>query len=120
MKRTKRERGKKGWRKPKDTIIVDRTSKWGNPYRVSKQPGYSVRFKDLKDKSDYPGQMISRFHTSKADAAKVAISYYQKYIDALIDVGKLNLDDLKGHDLMCTCKLDDPCHANYLLKISNQ
>jgi hypothetical protein len=25
---------KKGWRKPPNTVIVDRSSKWGNPYEV--------------------------------------------------------------------------------------
>src|SRR5699024_864669 len=35
-KRLKRER-RKGWRKPENAVIVDRTSRWGNPFRVCKE-----------------------------------------------------------------------------------
>ena len=27
----------KGWRKPAGAVVVDRPSKWGNPYRVSEK-----------------------------------------------------------------------------------
>ena len=32
-KRIQRKRTK-GWRKPENTVIVDRTSKWGNPFKT--------------------------------------------------------------------------------------
>ncbi|MBT3185663.1 MAG: DUF4326 domain-containing protein [Nitrospina sp.] len=33
-KRIQRKRAK-GWRKPDNTVIVDRASRWGNPYKVT-------------------------------------------------------------------------------------
>ena len=28
--------------------------------------------------------------------------------------------ELRGHDLVCWCRLDEPCHADALLRISNE
>ena len=31
----------------------------------------------------------------------------------------LDLPELTGHDLMCFCPLDQPCHADVLLELAN-
>lgn len=30
----------KGWRKPPNTVVVARPSRWGNPFKVEREPGW--------------------------------------------------------------------------------
>lgn len=39
-----------------------------------------------------------------------------KFHGGMIELRKLPLQELKGKDLACWCKLDEPCHADILLK----
>ncbi len=83
-----------GWRKPENTIIVDRSSKWGNPFS-EKENKKTILVKDRAE----------------------AISKYRQYI--LNSHLLFLLPSLKGKNLACTCKLDEPCHANVLLDMAN-
>lgn len=38
-----------------------------------------------------------------------------RYSDAIYEIRA----ELAGHDLMCWCSLDQPCHADILLEIAN-
>ena len=51
-RRIQRQR-RKGWKKPENTVIVDRTSRWGNPYKVPRQSPAAVRFKAVADFASY-------------------------------------------------------------------
>lgn len=86
----------KGWRKPANTIIVDRTSAWGNPYAA-------------KDHGDCaPALLVAMFRDwLKSDDQKAA---------ALLE----NIGALRGKNLCCPCPLDQPCHADVLLEIANR
>ena len=93
----------KGWRMPPNTIYVGRGSKWGNPFFV-----YSNKYKDHKhDLNPYcvrtPEEAIEFFK-----------SQYISRIN-LADIKK----ELKGKNLACWCRLDQPCHADILLEIAN-
>lgn len=95
----------KGWRKPDNTVIVDRTSKrWGNPCRVGQFKGYTA----ADAVADYRRWL---------DRDPVVRSFENVY-------GKPPtraeiIEGLKGRNLACTCKLGDPCHRNVLLEIAN-
>lgn len=82
---------RKGWRKPENTVVVSRPSKWGNPYTVSRI--YSI------------GEVVKR---------------YREYITTGNGQYLLaQLSELRGHNLACWCALDAPCHADVLLELAN-
>src|SRR5256885_10042903 len=56
---------------------------------------------------------MSKLPTSVADGAKRP-SYREHLRDERLDPG-----ELRGKDLVCTCKLTDPCHADVLLELAN-
>ena len=76
----------KGWRLPANTVIVDRTSKWGNPFRTG--------------------------------IVGVDIAAYMRLWNTR--KGRATIQrELRGKNLCCWCKLDQPCHADVLLEIAN-
>lgn len=93
----------KGWRMPPNTLKVDRTTKWGNPFVVGKSAGV------------YSGKVMNRRHA------------WQLYLgaapqnEALVAAARA---DLVGKNLACWCPLPegyepDCCHAAVLLGIAN-
>lgn len=86
---------KKGWRLPPNTVVVARPTKWGNPHRI----GFCT----------YCGV----FHT-KAEA----VDEFRAEMDALTLPSYLA--ELRGKNLACWCPLDQPCHADVLLKLANE
>ncbi len=95
-KRIQRKRTK-GWRKPEGTIIVDRTSRWGNPYKTGD---------------------IRRGYVNPI-TTKEAVGLYRVWVERQIRLGRLDIETLRGKDLACWCALDAPCHADVLLKLAN-
>lgn len=83
---------RKGYRKPENTVVVARPSRWGNPYPVERfgrglaVEGYRIAFVE--------GRLVR----IKIDDVRV---------------------ELAGKNLACWCPLDEPCHADVLLKIVN-
>lgn len=83
----------KGWRMPPNTVWVARPGRWGNPWRV--QPGRTIEQAIAKYRSWLNGEMPS-------------------YLPP-----PYRMEDLRGKNLACFCKLTDPCHADVLLEIAN-
>ena len=80
----------KGWRKPEGAVVVSRSSKWGNPFRVSN--GDRAR-------------AVALFRTHAIGIPP----WTESQIRA----------ELRGRDLACWCPLGQPCHADVLLEIAN-
>lgn len=91
---------KKGWRMPPNTVKVDRTTRWGNPFVVGKD-----------------------------GTALECVIMFRAWLYAHIwtqptppEVKRL----LCGKNLACWCKITDkngnrvPCHADVLLEIANE
>jgi len=110
-KRLKRSR-RKGWRKPDNAVIVDRTSRWGNPFRLEKEDG-TWWVKDQED-NYWAGPFIDY-----KNAAEKACGIYRGWVIGKIGRGELDITKLKGKDLICFCDLDKPCHADVLLEIAS-
>lgn len=103
-KRIQRKRTK-GWRKPDGAVIVDRTSRWGNPFKIGDE--------------------------GVPDAAAAVRLYeenlipYRKHETGTLEqflISQANLDwvsELAGKDLICFCSLEQPCHADVLLRLAN-
>lgn len=90
----------KGWRMPPNTVKVDRTTIYGNPFTV---PG------------DYPTAQgaVQRFRSAIFGHPK---PHPESYIGRII---KNAPRELRGKNLACWCKLDEPCHADVLLELAN-
>jgi hypothetical protein len=95
----------KGWKMPPNTVKVDRTTKWGNPYKEGITPGnYASWFR-----ADLAKEMNSADGPTDPDH-RISIHLW--------NIGQ-NISQLRGKNLACWCGLDKPCHADVLLELAN-
>jgi hypothetical protein len=80
----------KGVKLPDNTKKVDRSTKYGNPYKVGNKLGEFTRDEALR--------------------------LYEIYLDFVVSKKLLDIEPLRGYNLACHCKLEDNCHADILLK----
>ena len=85
----------KGWRLPPNTVKVDRSTRWGNPYQAGQDGDggqeYLVNlFRDYLTRSEQ-SELLAAIKT-----------------------------DLRGKNLACWCKPGTPCHADVLLELANR
>ena len=89
-KRIQRKRTK-DWRMPDNTQYVGRKTKWENPFKITEE--------------------VSR---------EESVRLFSEWLDNLDETKREELlTPLRGKNLACWCKLDQPCHADILLKRSN-
>ena len=89
-KRIQMHRRKGGWRKDHpDAVIVARPSKWGNPFAIG---------------------------DCNIPDAETAV---QKFSDWCSEIEPQEIAELRGKDLACWCPLDQPCHADVLIRWAN-
>ena len=84
----------KGWRMPPNTVKVDRTTRWGNPFT-----------REVAEKAGVCGCRmccVVRFEWNLSESGKQLIR-----------------DSLRGKNLACWCPPDSACHADILLMIAN-
>ncbi len=107
---------------PKNTVVVDRTTGFGNPFRVAKGK-FTCQgvegFSWIVGTFEGPAMWIL---DDKDKALTVAVSAFRTWIN--LDK-QSNLRDkarsaLRGKNLACWCALDKPCHAEVLLEIANK
>lgn len=93
-----------------DCVYVGRPSKWGNPFNIGAEV---INFNAAEGEN--PHQRMTR-----ADV----VECFRNTLNALLynDVKALPMitKELKGKNLACWCPLDQPCHADILLKIANE
>lgn len=97
---------------PPNTIKVDRTTRWGNPFVVGVHGTREecVRWHELL-LSGY----VALGHGKDADGQWVA----DKAL-AYVKVVKRDRRLLIGKNLACWCPLDKPCHADILLRVATR
>ena len=83
-----------GWRKPPGVVVVARPSRWGNPFRI--------------DEDRTRAEAVAAFERAVA-RGDPTLAF------TIDDVRR----ELAGHDLACWCPLDQPCHADVLLRLAN-
>ena len=93
MPRRLQQKRTKGWRKPENAVIISRSSKWGNPFRI-----------DANHDRAAVVQLFREWITSD-DPHAVTL--------------RNDIHELRGKDLLCFCPLDGPCHADVLLELAN-
>lgn len=102
---------RKGWKVPPNSVKVDRTTKWGNPFNVRyyvEQVGYSEQFA-----RDTACQFFRDCVTGKDEAINPD---YQKKLDWIRE----NVSQLRGKNLACWCRPGELCHADVLLELANK
>ncbi|WP_419900722.1 DUF4326 domain-containing protein [Roseomonas sp. USHLN139] len=83
----------KGWRMPANTVKVCRPGPWGNPFKIGVDAVHSAAFaKEL---------------------------YADWIMRPTQDTLRQRLPTLRGKNLACWCRLDQPCHADVLLLMAN-
>lgn len=105
----------KGWRKPPNTIVVARPTRWGNPYRCTDYRASWV---------DEHGEEHTRPVAERRRLAVVDFEAAVRYGGGEWPAGYPDRDairrELAGYDLACWCPLDQPCHADVLLALANR
>ncbi len=92
----------KGWRMPANTVYVGRGTPWGNPFKIGEhvRPHYHLKTSLI---------VADREH---------AVRLYLRFLPLELRIAaKLHLC---GKTLACWCPLDQPCHAEVLLRITNR
>ena len=105
----------KGFRLPPNTVCVDRTSRYGNPWRIGSLLG------------DVPAILVNRAGLSHLSAetrltAQMAVDIYRAYMVKMmaeLDDFRCHPRHLKGQNVSCFCQLDQPCHGDVLLELAN-
>lgn len=101
--RIRRER-RAGWRKPDGAVIVDRTSRYGNPYRVGV---------DVADNAEAVKRYAEWIVNPTSQPKRCGNRIFHPTTVARLTA------ELGGRDLVCFCGLDQPCHADVLLALAN-
>lgn len=90
---------RKGWRMPENTVKVDRSTKWGNPFVIGGGPM-------MRHALDHEGA-VGFFRDMLRDPEMRAAAGYPE-----------DLSPLRGKNLACWC-VGRHCHADVLLELAN-
>lgn len=91
---------KKGWRMPPNTVKVDRTTRYGNPFKVT------------EDRNE--ASVALAFHTwLTVEGCHASIPDRKAALLAAIP-------ELRGKNLACWCAPGRACHADVLLELANR
>lgn len=147
-KRIKLER-LKGWRMPEGAVKVDRSTKWGNPFRIEALVWVPVAMGFRADKAGRTACAVELYRRwmgmaaadgplvtlpsrlgdlEFGDGSAASVEQHVRGVAAAIAsevTPAISLPDrpdpreLRGMDLACWCKLDQPCHADVLIALAN-
>jgi len=85
---------------PPNTVYVGRGSKFGNPFKIT------------EDRT--AAETVTAFKIwLTVDGVHAGIPEKKA---AILD----NIEEIRGKDLACWCKIGKPCHADILLEIANE
>lgn len=117
----------KGWEMPSNTVVVDRSTPFGNPFPVIKDASTSMGVtKPIWFIGSWNGPALW-FKDTKEEAVKLSVDAYRAWLAqaqqaSLREKAKVAL---RGKNLACWCPIVDkdgnpvPCHADVLLEIAN-
>jgi hypothetical protein len=87
-----------GWKMPANTLKVDRTTRWGNPFTIAEYGSAAVAVAQhgrwMRGEIAAPGAV----EPPSRDVLRTALG---------------------GRNLACWCALNGPCHADLLLALAN-
>ncbi len=103
-----------GWRMPENTVRVARPGRWGNPFTTAK--AIDSNFATPATANAFVVECFREWLTPglyndswwmgpESDAKKAAM--------------RDGLATLRGKNVACWCRLDQPCHGDVLLELAN-
>lgn len=98
----------KGWRMPPNTVKVDRSTRWGNPYKVHGD-GYPMT----------PEVAVMLFEKLLNEHRCFVANVCGDYLGRATTVDDIKRE-LRGKNLACWCPIGQPCHADVLLRVANE
>ena len=107
----------KGWKLPDGAVYTGRPTKYGNPFRLD--PHGRIIYLSTQARGWMPWSITGGYHTQHV------IDLYEQWIrgelSSEVDLPPIpDYKELAGKDLACWCDLDQPCHADVLLRLANQ
>jgi hypothetical protein len=115
---------KSGWRMPPNTVKVDRSTRWGNPFDVREYgPALAIHMFEYTARGCWSPANLKAVDEPTASAIHEAHGRWLRRIGG--NPVELARGALRGKNLACWCPLpksgeDDPCHAAILLRIANR
>ena len=117
----------KGWKMPSNAVKVDRTTPFGNPFRPGKNyafhPDVAFGVETDRDPGVYDDEQVV---VRECPDLATAVEWFRPWAEAAADMWESRMDELRGKDLACWCRLTDddgnpvPCHADVWLEIANR
>lgn len=110
---------RRGWRMPDGAVKVDRSTEFGNPFRVEclEDGRFAVYFQWLNSLRSEPHEI----RESREAALDAAVALHRDWL--LSEAGQFTRRaakmELAGKDLACWCRPDRTCHADALLEVAN-
>lgn len=103
----------KGWTMPASTVSVTRPGIFGNPFPVDVygRDGAIDRFRRW---------LCGPMSMEELSQCSTCHSFGDISMVTLRSALREQLPKLRGKNLACWCRLDQPCHADVLLKIANE
>jgi hypothetical protein len=103
----------KGWRMPPNTVKVDRSTRWGNPFSM----GDAIDL-GMTSLAAAPSFLVECFRSWLPNSPRANDLWMGPESDAARQ-HFIYLSQLRGKNLACWCALDAPCHADVLLELAN-
>jgi hypothetical protein len=104
----------KGWKMPPNTVKVDRSTKFGNPFSCDE---------DLREYRQAAVEAFRSLLTGRPSLRRHNMLRILKRNkgrgEAYVARMRESLPELRGKNLACWCKPGDPCHADVLLELAN-
>ena len=100
----------KGWRMPPNTVKVDRTTPYGNPWKVHRHP-----IGPVASTWWVWGPRADEECSTEAEALALSLRKFRYFAETHPELWRA----LRGKNLACWCKLGAPCHADVLLELAN-
>ena len=91
----------RGWKMPPNTVYVGRPTMWGNPYQAGM--------------CDLHVRGVNRVMVGNDELVRA----YRGYARRCLEHDPNRFEPLRGKNLACWCRLDQPCHADVLLELAN-
>jgi hypothetical protein len=107
----------KGWKMPDGAVSATRPGKFGNPFRVG---GY-FKIGNGGSGFTYLECLLPEYLTAdfvEVETVEQAVEMFREY-RRRYPIKPIDLSELRGKNLACWCRLDQPCHADVLLEIAN-
>ncbi|MFB4265341.1 DUF4326 domain-containing protein [Nonomuraea sp. GTA35] len=121
----------KGYRLPEGAVCVDRSTRWGNPFKVGAlvmEPGSyaspACPYDGFMEPGTYQWTGLGGPYTYEIrrvrDAADAAALFrpYVAFHDDVYPPEEIRRD-LGGRDLACWCKVGTPCHGDERIRLAN-